>query len=130
MQPKQLNILLVDDDEDEGMILSEALTEIDSHIKLKQINSWQSLSTEEAEPDIVFVDINMPRVNGYQWVKNIRCTGYNFPIVMYSTAGSEEQIARALNSGANYYYRKQGDFNSLINVVREILFNGDLRQVY
>jgi DNA-binding NarL/FixJ family response regulator len=72
----------------------------------------------------------MPGINGYEWVKNIRGTGYQFPIVMYSTSASEVHIAESLKSGANIYYRKQGDFNTLVNVVREILYDGDLRQVY
>jgi two-component system, response regulator len=128
MQPK-LNVLLVDDDEDEGMILEEALSRIDGRIRLKQINSCDPVDLRIESPDIAFVDINMPQVNGYEWVSKSRSHGFTFPIVMYSTSNSEEHIHAALKSGADYYYTKQGDFKTLLRVVRQILFDDQINIV-
>ena len=56
--------------------------------------------------DIILSDINMPNMDGLEFVKQVRAKGWKVPIVMITTEGGEDMIAAALGNGANASIRK------------------------
>ncbi len=56
--------------------------------------------------DLILSDINMPNMDGLEFVKSVRGKGIQIPIVMITTEGGEDVISEALASGANGSIRK------------------------
>jgi CheY-like chemotaxis protein len=85
-----MTILLVDDDQDDVYIFREAITTIDPNIEcihaLDGIEALQRL--EDTSVDIVFLDLNMPRMDGTECLKEIRKKNdlASVPVIIYSTA--------------------------------------------
>jgi CheY-like chemotaxis protein len=76
-----------------------------------------------ALPDIIFLDINMPRKNGIQCLDEIRSDERlkNITIAIYSTSGAERDIEETFIKGANVYIRKPNDFAALKKIVEEAM---------
>lgn len=67
----------------------------------------EGLEKVKANPvDLILCDWNMPNMTGIEFVKALRGTGNNTPIVMVTTEGSESKMEEAKNSGANGYLTK------------------------
>lgn len=125
------SIYLVDDDEDDRMIFAEVLSEIDSLINLKLIQSGHELShllcvDLDPVPDIIFLNVNMPIKNGFDCLKEIRVRQDNLKslkIIMYSTSNNADTIKTCLELGADFYAVKpvsMFDLRSLLIKVMEI----------
>jgi len=126
IEPK--NVYLSDDDADDRDFFSEALFELSKNHKL-------TISTDGAEliaqlekppvplPDIIFLDINMPKKDGMQSLHEIRKNRMlgNVPVVMYSTTANPDYIEKAHNLGANFYFVKPSDYNSLKKRIASVL---------
>lgn len=121
----KMTILHVDDDFEEREIFSEALLSIDSTIKFlgaySASNAFSKL--QDSLPDIIFVDINMPLVNGFQFLENLKQSERFslIPVFVYSTSRMEEDISTSLKLGAVKYIVKPNDFKTLKEILREIL---------
>ena len=62
---------------------------------------------EKGEVDVILSDMNMPNMNGLEFVEKVREKyGDKPPIVMITTEGSEEFVAQAMSKGANGYLKK------------------------
>ena len=124
--PEEYNIkkiLLIDDDADELLILQAALSEVDPSLRVSYLNNL-SAKVERLlldPPDIVFLDINMPKEDGFTWLKKLRNAGYTFPIVIYSTTRNPEKIAVAYQLGANLFLTKPNDFMESIKTFKSVL---------
>ena len=74
-------------------------------------------------PDVLFLDINMPRKNGVECLaeikKNIKLK--DLPVVMFSTTNGWDTINSLFNTGANVYIHKPGDFAQLKQVIQHAL---------
>jgi DNA-binding response OmpR family regulator len=60
------------------------------------------------EPDLVFLDINMPKLDGLEVLSGLRCSGTleRVHVVLVSTEGTDEDVQRGLRAGAADYLRK------------------------
>ncbi|WP_178989357.1 response regulator [Winogradskyella schleiferi] len=121
------NLLLVDDDEDDRMFFQEAIKEIDRGIHFVSLkNGHEALNYLEAcasLPDAIFLDINMPIVDGYKCLKQLRSnTNYDGIVVfMYSTSYIPETAIKLQNAGADFYIRKPISFNELKQLIEKAL---------
>jgi DNA-binding NarL/FixJ family response regulator len=116
-------VLLIDDDEDEYFIFREVLQLISTDLRLMYIHGFlEGWNDAEGElPDIAFIDINMPKEDGFMWVRKLRARGYSFPIVMFSNSSAQNDIDMAYQVGANLYLQKASDFKALTTSVSKIL---------
>jgi DNA-binding NarL/FixJ family response regulator len=108
-------VLLIDDDTDDFMFFEDALKKIDPTINVSHIASMNHVPAEGncVEPDLLFLDINMPDRNGFEWLRHIREKGYRFPVIMYSTASNPAFVEKAYKEGANVYFPKPDSINTL-----------------
>ena len=128
MNPSPLHILLADDDEDDRLIFRDALNEVKVKTKVTMVNDGVQLmeylqETEEELPNIVFLDLNMPRKGGIECLKEIRSDAKlkDLSIAIYSTSASEQDIEDTFIKGANIYIKKPNDFSTLVKVLGEVI---------
>jgi len=81
-------------------------------------------------PHLLFLDLNMPRKNGFECLKEIRNNEKlkDIPIAIYSTSAAEKDIDETFNNGANIYIKKPNDFNLLEQVLFKVIKNIDQYQ--
>lgn len=110
------HILLAEDDDDDWFFFKEAINKIAPGIKLKRANDGteliQFLLADATLPDIIFLDINMPRKNGYQCLMELRANERlkGIPVIVFSTSLYGEIIAQMLEAGAKQCLCKPNDF--------------------
>ena len=77
----------------------------------------------ERLPHVLFLDINMPRKNGFECLSEIKNNEAlkDLPVVMYSTSGSKDKINILFNTGADVYIRKPSNFAQLVQVIHHAL---------
>ncbi len=125
---KTLNILLADDDTDDCNFFKEALAKLNLSTNLKTVNDgeelMQLLTNETIDlPNLLFLDINMPRKNGFECLSEIKKNERlkDLPIVIFSTSNSRDNINHAFKIGANIYIRKPGNFAQLMQVIQHAI---------
>ena len=113
MKLQQLNILLADDDADDCTFFKAAIEELLPSTNLKIVNDGEQLmdclSEKEVQiPDVLFLDINMPRKNGLECLSEIKQNKNlkDIPVVMFSTSNSWDTINMHFKSGVNVYVYK------------------------
>ena len=74
-------------------------------------------------PDVVFLDLNMPRKNGLECLSEIKANHklQNLPVIIFSTSLDSEIVDNLYKKGASYYIRKPGDFSKLKKVIEKAL---------
>lgn len=125
---KQLNIILADDDNDDCLLFREAIEELSVPVDLSIVHDGVELmknlvDNSTALPDVLFLDLNMPRKNGVECLNEIKNNPEleRLPIIIFST-GFESGIANQLyEAGARYYIRKPSDFSSLKKLISQVL---------
>jgi CheY-like chemotaxis protein len=128
MSDKPLRVLLADDDEDDRLIFKEALQDIRMKSIVTTVNDGIELMDYLLQPnlilpDVIFLDLNMPRKNGIECLEEIRSNEKlkNLTIAIYSTSGAERDIEETFVKGANVYIKKPNDFAALKKVVEEAM---------
>jgi two-component system, chemotaxis family, response regulator Rcp1 len=122
----EVQILLVEDNEGDILLTKEALKEgrVKNEISVARDGqqALQMLNTAETLPDLILLDINLPRVNGLEVLVAIK-TDPRFkmiPVIMLSTSGAEHDIVTSYTNHANCFITKPVDFNRFMEVVRSI----------
>lgn len=128
MEKEFLNVLLADDDEADRLIFKEAFEELKANTVIRIVNNGIELmdylaKKENPVPHIIFLDLNMPRKNGIECLKEIRANRdyKEISIAIYSTSASEIDIKETFMSGANVYIKKPSDFNVLKKVLAKVV---------
>lgn len=119
-------VLYVDDDPEDIEIFVEAIKETDGSINcLIAQNGRQAMDILHAElaPDFVFLDINMPVINGKVLLAEIRKDKKfeDIPVVMYSTTINLIEIEEYKKMGANHFLIKHNRFQDLCDALSSIL---------
>lgn len=127
MNKKIQSILLVDDDQDDQLLFQEALAVADGTVRCtcacNGIDALEQLNAGEELPDVMVIDVNMPKMNGIDCLKAIRQSDrlQAIPIIMYSTSCSKDCQQDCLNSGAAGFMNKPSDFLELISKIKQII---------
>lgn len=128
---KPVEILLVEDNEGDVGLIEEVLEEMNIRNKLNVATDGEEailfLHNEgkfsgSPRPDIVLLDLNLPKKDGREVLKEIKadCNLKNIPVVILTTSGSEKDILRAYDLHANAYITKPLDFDQFIKVIESI----------
>ncbi|HOZ75814.1 MAG TPA: response regulator [Flavobacterium sp.] len=127
------NIFLTDDDADDCLLFSEIIQEINPNegTKLTISNDGAALmktldETVPPPPEVIFLDLNMPRKNGFECLEEIRNTPklMEIPVVIFSTSSSNDIVDRSYKFGANYYICKPQSYTLLKKTIAHVLSLG------
>jgi CheY-like chemotaxis protein len=117
-------ILLADDDADDRLLFIKAFKELKLKTIVHTVNDgvelMEFLSKKPSPlPKIIFLDLNMPRKNGLECLREIKNDKElkDVIIAIYSTSASERNIDETFHSGANVYIQKPNDFKTLKKVL-------------
>ncbi len=111
------NILLIDDDKDDQFFFKSAIAEIDKSISCNVANDglqgYEYLQ-QHSHPDIIFLDLNMPVMNGIEFLRAIQPEIVKkIPIVIYSTSSYLMNTDELKELGARAFLTKPDDLNNL-----------------
>ena len=123
-----MNILLADDDTDDCMFFKEALKELFLPTALTAVHDGEQLmelltsSTTEL-PHVLFLDLNMPRKNGFECLSEIKLNEKlnGIPVIIFSTSFELETVNRLHKSGALYYIRKPSQYSQFKSLIQQSL---------
>ena len=131
MAARTIRILIVDDDPADAEIIQELLEEcataLEIHVVHDGVDALEHLSSctrvpGGGLPDLVLLDLNMPRKDGREVLQEIRATEQlqHLPVIILTTSQEEEEIEQAYRLGANCYISKpaaMADFERLVNAI-------------
>jgi CheY-like chemotaxis protein len=128
---KPIDVLLVEDDPGDTLMIREAFAENKLRNRLSCVaDGVEALAflrregeyAEAPRPDLVLLDLNLPRKDGREVLAEIKADGQlrTIPVVVLTTSEAEEDILRSYDLHANAYVTKPVDFDRFINVVRQI----------
>lgn len=122
--------LLIDDDIDDAALFREALSEVDSLVVFHHAaNGKEALGkldvVNPGKPDIIFMDVNMPIMNGWQCLSTLKSAeSYkDIPVIIYSTTSYQREVDIAFDLGALCFFTKPRDFKELKVVLKIISEN-------
>jgi len=134
MNSKQLNILLAEDDQDDRDFFDKALKEIPIPTHLTTVNEGEKLmeylyKNSEHLPDVLFLDLNMPRKNGFECLVEIKENEKlkDLPVVMFTISCprdikyEEDMINRLLKIGAHDFIRKSDSLVQLKEFIYQVI---------
>ncbi len=130
MQPitRKLNIYLADDDQADCLLFKEALAELPVTVNLSVVHDGEQLielltKKENVLPDVLFLDLNMPRKNGFAALGQIKRDNklLDLPVIIYSTANDQAKVKDVFRDAAHYYIRKPAKFSELKEVIYKAL---------
>lgn len=129
--PKTITILLADDDPDDRLLVREAFEE--SHLLnvLETVEDGEELMNYLHQkgkyagkplPNLILLDLNMPRKNGMEALEEIKADTHlrRIPVVILTTSKAEEDIIRTYDLGVNSFIVKPVTFESLVELVKEL----------
>jgi CheY-like chemotaxis protein len=124
-------VFIIDDDTEDSELFVEALREVDSsiicvHAKDGKEALHRLKSDLPKLPDYIFLDINMPVMNGRECIIEIKKIPQlkNTPVIMYSTTSDTNEIRGYYKLGAHDFLIKPGNFTKLIDALDSIIVSG------
>ncbi|MGV3559130.1 response regulator [Larkinella arboricola] len=133
MMSKQLtiSILIADDDADDRMLIEQAFRENNLTATLNFVEDGEELIdfllqrepyTSVIRPSLIILDLNMPRKNGIQALREIKANEQlrQIPIVVLTTSTAEEDILRTYDLGVSSYISKPFDYSTLLDITNTI----------
>lgn len=128
MKKEKLKIILVDDDEDDRLFFADALQALQMDTDLLEFKNGKDCiqyleSCTDALPNLIFLDLNMPVMNGFECLEFIRKETRlsEIMIAIYSTSSSERDIEDTFSKGANIYIKKPSSFKDLKNSLKQVI---------
>lgn len=128
MNQDYINIALADDDEDDRLFFTDAFDELKIQTRVTTYNDgvylMDYLNSEDALlPNVLFLDLNMPRKTGMECLQEIKANPKfnDIAIAIYSTSASEEDIENTFIQGANIYIKKPDSFKKLKKALAEVV---------
>ncbi len=123
-----INITLADDDEDDRLFFTDAFEELKINTRVNTFKDGVELMNylndiNSILPNILFLDINMPKKNGVECLLEIKKNERfkDIAIAIYSTSSSEEHIEETFVNGANIYIKKPNDFQTLKKILSDVV---------
>jgi len=128
INPKRIDVLLVEDDAGDVELTKEGLLAAKMMVNLHVVDDGEKALkflrkeppyTAAVRPDIILLDLNMPRKNGQETLKEIKAdaTLRSIPVVVLTTSDAEADIVKCYDLGANCYITKPIGFEAFTKVV-------------
>jgi CheY-like chemotaxis protein len=129
--PKLISILMADDDEDDRQLALEALQKSKLVNELRFVKDGEELMdylhhrgqyadpASSPRPGIVLLDLNMPRKDGREALREIKSDPdlRRIPVVVLTTSDTEEDIIRSYDLGVNSFIKKPVTFKGMVDIM-------------
>lgn len=126
-----IEVLLVEDNPGDAELTRIALEDSKISVNLNVVEDGveamaflrkQDKYSNVPHPDIVLLDLNLPRKDGREVLAEIKTDDYlkRIPVVVLTTSQAEEDILKAYNLAANCYITKPVDFDQFVRIVQSI----------
>lgn len=126
---KNVHILLVEDNEGDILLTVEALEEgrIANVIEVARdgqeaIDKLQKDHIENNLPDLILLDINLPKMNGHEVLEKLKKNDdlKHIPVIILSTSSSEMDIMKSYNNHANCFITKPVEIDDFVKAIESI----------
>ncbi|MEN9441805.1 MAG: hypothetical protein RLZ33_1882 [Bacteroidota bacterium] len=126
---KNVHILLVEDNEGDILLTVEALEEgrIANVIEVARdgqeaLNKLQNDFVDKKLPDLILLDINLPKMNGHEVLEKLKKDDdlKHIPVIMLSTSSSEMDIMKSYNNHANCFITKPVEIKDFVKAIESI----------
>ena len=125
-----IECLLIDDDTDDQEIFTMAIHDVDESISCTCVNNYEEafekLNMDESFiPHFIFIDMNIPKVNGIDCLRAIKNINRlkHIPVYMYSTSADPTIVSECKESGATDFIIKPATIREFANLLRDLLIN-------
>jgi CheY-like chemotaxis protein len=122
-------ILLIDNDDDDQLIFKSALREIANDLDvvlagngLKALEYLRNIPASTPPPGLIFLDLNMPLMNGFEFLTVIKMDQkfQNIPVIIFSTSSNPADKQKAFNLGAVKFLTKSPEYAMLKDELTKI----------
>ncbi len=126
IKPHQLTIMVADDDEEDRDLIKDALKESrllnEIHFVKDGEELMSALRAAARLPGLILLDLNMPRMDGREALKEIKSDPRlkQIPVIVLTTSKAEEDVYRTYNLGVNSFITKPVTFTSLVDLMRNL----------
>ena len=121
-------ILVVDDDMDDVQLFGEVIANIEPSIKLQHAEDGRDALEKLAEtrnhlPDLIFLDLNMPRMDGKECLKKIKKDDQlnHIPVIIYTTSSQINDIEETMEAGAVCFITKPNNLKELERILVAVI---------
>jgi CheY-like chemotaxis protein len=124
---QQKTILLAEDDVDDRELFLDALAGIDVACDLHSAENGREalvlLDGMKIKPDLIFLDINMPQMNGWECLTTLKASADygHIPVIIYSSSSHQREHQIASDLGAAHFFTKPDDFRVFRQQLKDIL---------
>lgn len=117
-------ILIVDDSRTSRRVLKEIITKA-GHEVIGEASDGEEgyLKFKELHPDLVTLDITMPKMDGIEALQLIHKEDENAKVIMITAAGQKEKMTKAINYGASEFIAKPYDSDDVVQLINKALGN-------
>jgi CheY-like chemotaxis protein len=126
---KSINILLIEDNEGDILLTTEAFEESKIVNKVNvirngedAINFFKGLTSKEDHPDLVLLDINLPKISGHEVLLYLKNDDKfkSIPVIMLTTSSAEADIMMSYKNHVNCYITKPVDVSDFMKAITKI----------
>ncbi len=126
---KSINILLIEDNEGDILLTTDAFEEckIVNQVTIIRdgkaaIDFFENLKSNGSKPDLVLLDINLPKMSGQEVLIYLKSNAKfkHIPVIMLTTSSSEKDIVTSYKNHVNCYITKPVDVNDFITAISKI----------
>ena len=121
-------LILADDDPDDRLLTQEAFEEAGYDGTFQFFDDGQQLldyleNARQHLPGVILLDLNMPRMNGYEALSELKADQAlrRIPIIVLTTSNADEDILRSYDLGVNSFITKPASFQELTEVARRVI---------
>lgn len=132
--PQRVVILIAEDDPDDRELIKEAFAEAGVEEGLRFVNDGAELmeylqrsgaytqTIDAPAPDLILLDLNMPRMDGREALRQIKSDPHlrSIPVVALTTSSAEEEVTRSYADGVNSFVTKPVSYRKLVEHVQMI----------
>lgn len=124
---KSLNILLIEDDSIEVMKFNRVLSTLNLKHKIVEANNGEEaltiLKVKEVIPDIIILDLNMPKINGIEFLRILKADEYlkYIPAVILTTSNNRKDILECYKIGIAGYLLKPLKYEDYVDRIKHLI---------
>jgi chemotaxis family two-component system response regulator Rcp1 len=126
---RDIRILIIEDNPGDVRLLKDALKELKAPVDIRvatdgaeglRITFSKSAQADPWNPDLIFLDLNLPKVSGHEVLARLKADPDKraIPVIVLSSSRAENDINRAYDAHANAYIRKPTSLDDLMNAVK------------